>query len=64
MVDAAKTCRSRNCETPTRIVADEMSGAKKSDSGNADVSIYEIMERCSLNESRRIELKNYVESKG
>ncbi len=32
--------------------------------GNADVSIYEIMERCSLNETDELELKNYVESKG
>jgi sialic acid synthase SpsE len=32
--------------------------------GNADVSIYEIMERCSLNEADELELKNYVESKG
>jgi N-acetylneuraminate synthase len=34
----------------THIVADEMSGCQKN-SGNASVSIYEIMERCSLNES-------------
>jgi N-acetylneuraminate synthase len=32
--------------------------------GNADVSIYEIMERCALNESDETKLKNYVESKG
>src|SRR4029079_7951905 len=31
---------------------------------NADVSIYEIMERCALNEVEELELKNYVESKG
>ena len=29
-----------------------------------DVSIYEIMEKCSLNEKEEIQLKNYVESKG
>jgi N-acetylneuraminate synthase len=40
-----------------------MSGAKKV-FRNASVSIYEIMERCSLNESDELELKNYVESKG
>jgi N-acetylneuraminate synthase len=28
-----------------------MSGAAKSDSGNCDVSIYEIMERCALDET-------------
>ncbi|MBT8262673.1 MAG: N-acetylneuraminate synthase family protein, partial [Bacteroidia bacterium] len=49
----------------THIVDDEMSGAaKKVIPGNADVSIYEIMRRCSLNESDELELKNYVESKG
>jgi N-acetylneuraminate synthase len=32
--------------------------------GNADVSIYEIMDRCSLNEQDEIALKEYVESKG
>jgi N-acetylneuraminate synthase len=29
--------------------------------GNADISIYEIMERCSLNESDELSLKKYVE---
>ena len=32
--------------------------------GNATISIYEIMERCALNEADELELKNYVESKG
>ena len=40
------------------------SAAKKVIPGNADVSIYEIMERCSLNEADETELKAYVESKG
>jgi N-acetylneuraminate synthase len=35
----------------THIVEDEMSRALKVIPGNADISIYEIMERCSLNES-------------
>jgi len=49
----------------THIVEDEMSGAAKNViPGNANVSIYEIMERCSLNEADELELKNYVESKG
>ena len=38
--------------------------AKKVIPGNADVSIYEIMERCSLNEQEEFQLKEYVESKG
>jgi N-acetylneuraminate synthase len=42
-----------------------MSGAaKKTIPGNAKVSIYEIMERCALNEADEFALKRYVESKG
>jgi len=42
-----------------------MSGAAKEViPGNAKVSIYEIMDRCSLNEQDEIALKKYVESKG
>lgn len=42
-----------------------MSGEAKSViPGNADVSIYEIMERCALNEEDETKLKEYVESKG
>jgi N-acetylneuraminate synthase len=42
-----------------------MSGAaKKVIPGNADVSIYEIMRRCALDEADELELKKYVESKG
>ncbi|NRT15142.1 N-acetylneuraminate synthase [Flavobacterium sp. 28A] len=65
MVDAAKRAGVEVVKHQTHIVADEMSGAaKKVIPGNATVSIYEIMERCSLNESDELELKNYVESKG
>ncbi len=32
--------------------------------GNADVSIWEIMERCALTEAQEAELKAYVESRG
>ena len=65
MVDAAKRAGVEVVKHQTHIVADEMSGAaKKVIPGNADVSIYEIMERCSLNESDELELKNYVESQG
>jgi N-acetylneuraminate synthase len=49
----------------THIVSDEMcAAAKKVIPGNSDISIYEIMERCSLNENDELELKKYVESKG
>ena len=65
MVDAAKRAGVEMVKHQTHIVADEMSGAaKKVIPGNADVSIYEIMERCSLNEADELELKKYVESKG
>ncbi|TDE53934.1 N-acetylneuraminate synthase family protein [Flavobacterium sp. GT3P67] len=65
MVDAAHRAGVEVVKHQTHIVADEMCGAaKKVIPGNADVSIYEIMERCSLNEADELELKNYVESKG
>ena len=65
MVDAAHRAGVEVVKHQTHIVADEMSGAaKKVIPGNADVSIYEIMERCSLNEEEELELKKYVESKG
>lgn len=65
MVDAAKRAGVEVVKHQTHIVADEMSGAaKKVIPGNATVSIYEIMDRCSLNEEEEIKLKEYVESKG
>lgn len=65
MVDAAHRAGVEVVKHQTHIVADEMSGAaKKVIPGNADVSIYEIMERCALDEAEELELKKYVESKG
>lgn len=65
MVDAAARAGAEVVKHQTHIVEDEMSGAaKKVIPGNADVSIYEIMRRCALNENDEIELKKYVESKG
>lgn len=65
MVDAAYRAGAECVKHQTHIVEDEMSGAaKKVIPGNADVSIYEIMERCALNEEDETELKEYVESKG
>jgi N-acetylneuraminate synthase len=65
MVDAAVRAGVEVVKHQTHIVADEMSAAaKKVIPGNADVSIYEIMDRCSLNEEDEVALKNYVESKG
>ena len=65
MVDAAYRAGVEIVKHQTHIVEDEMSGAaKKVIPGNAEVSIYEIMERCSLNEQEEFQLKKYVESKG
>mgnify|MGYP000689959960 CR=1 FL=1 len=65
MVDAAHRAGVEVIKHQTHIVSDEMSSAaKKVIPGNADVSIYEIMDRCSLNEKDELELKTYVENKG
>ncbi len=65
MVDAAWKSGAEMVKHQTHIVEDEMSKeAKKVIPGNASVSIYEIMERCALNEKDEISLKKYVESKG
>ncbi len=65
MVDAAHRAGAEVVKHQTHIVADEMSAvAKKVIPGNASVSIYEIMERCALNEQDEYELMRYVNSKG
>lgn len=65
MVDAALLAGAEVVKHQTHVVEDEMcKKAKEVIPGNADVSIYEIMERCALNEEEEIQLKNYVESKG
>jgi sialic acid synthase SpsE len=65
MVDAAIEGGAEIIKHQTHVVEDEMSGeAKKVIPGNADISIYEIMERCSLNEEDEIKLKEYIEAKG
>lgn len=65
MVDAAWKSGAEVIKHQTHVVEDEMSKeAKKVIPGNSSVSIYEIMERCALNEEDEISLKQYVESKG
>lgn len=65
MVDAAWRAGARIVKHQTHIVEDEMChAAKKVIPGNANVSIYEIMERCALNEEEELELMRYVQSKG
>ncbi|USK59571.1 N-acetylneuraminate synthase family protein [Peribacillus asahii] len=65
MVDAAKSAGAEVIKHQTHVVEDEMSKeAKKVIPGNTDVSIYEVMERCALNEEDEIALKEYVEQQG
>ena len=65
MVDEAAANGAEVIKHQTHIVDDEMSGAAKSIVPlNADVSIYEVMERCALNEEDERHLKTYIEDKG
>jgi N-acetylneuraminate synthase len=65
IVDAAHSGGAEVVKHQTHIVEDEMtSEAKNVIPGHTKTSIYEIMERCALNESDERELKEYVESKG
>ena len=65
MVDAAIGAGAEIIKHQTHIVEDEMSDhAKSTIPGNADVSIYEIMERCALNEDDERRLMDYVQGKG
>lgn len=65
MVDSAKRAGVEVVKHQTHIVEDEMSPeAKNVKPGNSDLSIYEIMDLCSLNKEEEYELKNYVEKKG
>lgn len=65
MVDAAISAGAEMIKHQTHVVEDEMSSEARSViPGNADVSIYDIMQRCALNETEETELKNYVESQG
>ena len=65
LVDAAWKAGAEVIKHQTHVVEDEMSSAAKNViPGNADQSIYEIMERCALDENDEIQLKKYIESKG
>ena len=65
MVDAAYEAGAEVVKHQTHVVEDEMSkAAKKVIPGNTDVSIYDVMARCALNEEDETKLKEYVESKG
>lgn len=65
MVDAAVSVGVEIIKHQTHIVDDEMSEEAKSIiPGNADVSIYEIMQRCSLSEDDEYKLMQYVQKRG
>jgi N-acetylneuraminate synthase len=65
MADAAIEAGAKIIKHQTHIVSDEMSDEAKSViPGNANVSIYEIMKRCALNEKDEKKLMNHIRSKG
>ena len=65
LVDAAIASGAEVIKHQTHVVEDEMSvAAKDVIPGNADVSIYEIMERCALSEEDEMKFKKYIEAKG
>lgn len=65
MVDAAISAGAEVIKHQTHVVQDEMTDhAKKVVPGNAKESIYEIMDRCALNEQDEGALKAYVEEQG
>ena len=65
MVDQAWRSGAEVIKHQMHVVQDEMTqAARKVIPGNASDSIYEIMERCALNEEDETRLKEYVESKG
>ena len=65
MVDAAYESGIEMIKHQTHIIEDEMSNpAKNIIPGNADKSIFHIMEECALSEEEELELMNYVHYKG
>jgi N-acetylneuraminate synthase len=65
MVNSAYKAGAEVIKHQTHVVDDEMSlEAKEVIPGNSNISIYDIIKNCALNESDEIKLKNYVESKG
>ena len=65
MADAAIDAGAEIIKHQTHIIEDEMSNeAKLVIPGNADVSIYEIMKRCALNEQDERRLMEHVQQRG
>lgn len=65
MVDAAIASGAEVIKHQTHIIHDEMSiEAKKVIPGNADISIWEIMEQCALSEQDEYKLMKHVQARG
>ena len=65
MADAAIDAGAEIIKHQTHIIEDEMSNeAKLVIPGNADISIYEIMERCALSEADERKLMEHVQRRG
>lgn len=65
MVLSARRAGARLIKHQTHIVEDEMCSAARSVvPGNADISIYDIMQSAALSEEEELELKNYTENLG
>lgn len=65
MVDAAALAGAEIIKHQTHVVEDEMSpAAREVIPGNSSESIWDIMERCALDEAEERKLRDYVESKG
>ena len=65
MADAAINSGAEIVKHQTHVVEDEMSDEAKSIiPGNADVSIYEIMNRCALSEENERRLMQHIQSRG
>jgi len=65
MVDAAAAAGAEIVKFQSHVVEDEMSHhAKETIPGNADISIYEIMDNCALSADEELEIMAYVEAKG
>lgn len=65
MVLSAHRAGARLIKHQTHIVEDEMSAAaKKVIPGNADISIYDIMKQCALDEAEERDLMDYTRSLG
>jgi len=65
MADAAINAGAEIIKHQTHIPEDEMSSeAKYIIPDNADVSIYEVISRCALNESEEFKLMQHIESRG